>query len=66
MKRKMLIILAVVMLIGTMLTGCVEKDENQNTPEQQQQQERRDQRNQHRDSLDPYPVDRINPDGTKG
>ena len=66
MIRKMLIILTVVMLIGAILTGCVDKDNNQNAPAQQQQQERRDQRNQQRDNLNPYPVDRINPDGTKG
>ena len=64
MKRKAVIILAVVMLIGMMTTGCVDKKENQNTPITQQ--ERRDQRNQQRDYLNPYPVDRINPDGTKG
>ena len=66
MIRKMFIMLAVIMLIGTMTTGCVDKKENQNAPEQQQQQERRDQRNQQRDSLNPNHVDRINPDGSKG
>ena len=66
MIRKLLIILAVVMLIGAMSAGCVDKDNNQNAPAQQQQQQQRDQRNQQRDYLNPYPVDRINPHGPKG
>ena len=64
MIRKMLIVLAVAMLIGTMTNGCVDIEKNQNTPIPQQ--EKRDQRNQQRDSLNPFPVDRINPDGTRG
>ena len=64
MNRKAVIILSVIMLIGTITTSCVDKKENQNTPIPQQ--ERRDQRNQQRDSLNPFPVDRINPDGTRG
>ena len=64
MIRKVIILLAAVMLIGTMMTGCVDKEKNQNAPAQQQ--EKRDQRNQQRNNLNPYPVDRINPDGTKG
>ena len=71
MKRKAIILLAAVMLIGTMLTGCGDKDKNnKNAPTQQlspqQQQQHRDQRNQQRDQLNPNPVDRINPDGTRG
>jgi len=66
MIRKAIILLVAVMLIGTMVTGCVDKEENQNTPAQQEQQQRRDQRNQQRDNLNPNPVDRINPDGTRG
>ena len=64
MKRKAEIILAVIMLIGTMTTGCTDKKENQNTPISQQ--ERRDQRNQQRDRLNPLPTDSVNPDGTRG
>ena len=64
MIRKVIILLVAVVLIGTMTTGCVDNKENQNAPITQQ--ERRDQRNQQRDSLNPYPVNRINPDGTKG
>jgi len=64
--KKAVIILSVIMLIGTMTTGCVDKKENQNTPTQQQQQERRDQRNQQRDRLNPLPTDSVNPDGTRG
>ena len=64
MIRKVIILLAAVMLIGTMMTGCVDKKEKQNAPITEQ--ERRNQRNQQRDSLNPYPVDRTNPDGTKG
>jgi len=66
MMRKVICFLVAVMLIGTMLTGCVEKDDKQNAPAQQEQQQRRDQRNQQRDKLNPYTVDRINPDGTVG
>ena len=70
MKKKALIMFAAIMLIGTMTTSCVDKKENQNTPaqqeQQQEQQQRRDQRNQQRDDLNPNPVDRINPDGTRG
>ena len=64
MKRKAAIILAVIMLIGTMMTGCVDKKEDQNTP--LSQQEKRDQRNQQRDRLNPLPTDSVNPDGTRG
>jgi len=64
MKKKAIIILPVIMLIGTMTTGCVDVGKNQSTPIPQQ--ERRDQRNQQRDSLNPFPVDSINPDGTRG
>ena len=66
MIRKVIIMLVAVMLIGITLTGCVDKDENQNAPTQQEQQQRRDQRNLQRDYLNPYTVDRINPDGSKG
>ena len=64
MKQKALIALAALMLTGTMAVGCVDKEKSQNTP--MSQQERRDQRNQQRDSINPYPINRINPDGTKG
>ena len=71
MIRKMLIMLVVVMFIGTMLSGCVDKEKSKNAPtqqqaQQQQQQEQRNQRNQQRDSLNPYPMNRVNSDGTKG
>ena len=63
MKRKAIILLTAIMLIGSMLTACTDK--TQNTPTQQNNpQQRRQQQQQYREQGGG--VDRVNPDGTRG